>query len=234
MLNGTPETSEGLDTFMSLLYYSRIRFTTRLLPLLLASSLPAHVISVFGPGRDTTLVQNDLSLRSPEHYGFMSSGSHAAYFITFFMEHLAAQNRGKLSLVHYFPGLVLSDGFQDPALPFWFRAIFKYAAPLIRLSPSTLDGEVSGARTLFNASPRFPPCSADGKAAAKDSAGAIGVAESSDGIVGGGAYRVNYNNEQVATPKQYKKLREEGWLEKVVEHTLKAFEEIEAGRVFTE
>jgi hypothetical protein len=38
---------------MSLLYYSRMRFTIRVMPLLLASTLPAHVISVFGPGRDT-------------------------------------------------------------------------------------------------------------------------------------------------------------------------------------
>lgn len=33
--------------------------------------------------------------------------------------------------------------------------------------------------------------------------GGIGLAESSDGIVGGGAYRVNYNNDQAVTPPQY-------------------------------
>jgi hypothetical protein len=180
------------------------------------------------------LVRTDLSLRAPQNYGFGNSGSHAAYLTTFFMEHLAAQHPGKLALVHYFPGLVLSPGFQDPSFPFWFRAVFKYGAPLIRLSPLTLEGPESGARTLFNASPRFPPRRLDGKPVAADSAGNIGVAESSDGVVGGGAYRVNYNNEQVATPKQYVKLREEGWLDKTVKHTLKAFEEIEAGRVFTE
>lgn len=218
---------------MSLLYYSRMRFTTRVLPLLFSSSLPAHVVSVFGPGRDTTFIPTDLSLRSPKNYGFYNSGSHIAYLTTFFMEYLAAQNPGKLALVHYFPGLVLSDGFQDPTFPFWFRGIFKYGAPLIKLLPPTLNGKESGERTLFNASPRFPPRSADGKATLSKSVGGIGVAESSDGIVGGGAYRVNFDNEQVATPKQYKKLREEGWLDKVVNHTLKAFEEIEAGRVFT-
>ena len=225
----TPETTKGLDTFMCLLFYSRMRFTTRLVPLLLASSLPAHVISVYGPGRDTTFIPDDLSLRSPKNYGFGSPGSHAAYLTTFFMEHLAIQNANKIAFVHYFPGLLLSEVFQDPTFPLWFRAVFRYGAPIIRLSPMTLDGKVSGERTLFNASHRFPPRSADGRpVVSKD-----GVAESSDGIVGGGAYRVNYNNEQVATGKHYVKLKAEGWLEKVVEHFLRAYEEIEAGRVYT-
>ena len=44
---------------MSLLYYSRMRFVTRLLPLTLASSLAtgAHIVSVFGPGRDDRIFQ---------------------------------------------------------------------------------------------------------------------------------------------------------------------------------
>lgn len=143
----------------------------------------------------------------------------------------------------------------------------------MRLSPMTLDGEVSGARTLFNASPRFPPRAVNGNAEDQESTElvgnavssdgfvtrflrkipiltfllgslldgertqkavrSIGIAESSDGFVGGGAYRVNYNNEQVATGKQYKKMREEFWLDKCVKHTFKAWEEIEAGGVFT-
>lgn len=232
--NVVAETAEGLDRFMSLLYFSRMRTTTQLLPLLLASSLPAHVVSVFGPGRDTTFIPTDISLRSPDNYGFMSSGSHAAYFTTFFMEHLAAQNPGKLALLHYYPGLVLGPGFADPALPWWFRAIFTYLGPLIKLMPQALDGPESGQRTLFNAGDRFPARSASGKAMDAKSGGVIGIAESSDGIVGGGAYRVYYNGEQVATPKKYEAWRAEGWLEKTVEHTLKAWEVIEAGKVFTD
>lgn len=231
---GSVETSEGLDTFISLLYYSRMRFITKLLSILLASRLPARVISVYGPGRDSTFVPDDLSLRSPKNYGFMNSGSHAAYLTTFFMEYLATQHPGKLALVHYFPGLILGDVFMDPTFPLWFRTIFKYGMPLIKLSPMTLSGDECGARTLFNASSRFPPRLPDGKPAEVKDVGPIGVAESSDGILGGGAYRVNYNNEQVATGSQYKKLREGGWLDKCVKHTFKAWEEIEAGRVFAE
>jgi hypothetical protein len=207
---------------------------TKLLPLLLASSLPARVVSIYGPGRDTNWIPDDLSLRSPKNYSFMNAGCHAAYFTTFFMEYLATQHPGKLALTHYFPGLILSGVFADPTFPLWFRAIFKYGAPLIRLAPMCLAGEECGARTLFNTSPRFPPRAMDGQATDLEKVGAIGVAESSDGIVGGGAYRVNYNNEQVATPKQYKQMREDGWLDKCVQHTFKAWEVIEAGGVFTE
>jgi hypothetical protein len=218
---------------MSLLYYSRMRFAIRVMPLLLASTLPAHVISVFGPGRDTTFIPTDLSLRLPQNYSFNNADSHAAYLTTFFMEHLAAQYPGKVAFVHNFPGLVLSKKFVDPTFPFWFRAMFKYLWPLIRMVPMTLSGEESGARTLFYASPRFPPRAADGEVASSKSLEGIGLAESSDGIVGGGAYRTNWNGEKVATGKQYEKLREEGWLGKAVEHTLNAFKEIEAGRKFT-
>lgn len=98
----------------------------------------------------------------------------------------------------------------------------------------TLTGEESGARTLFNASPRFPPKAVDGESADMKNAGSIGIAKSSDGILGGGAYRVNYNDEQVATGKQYEQMRKDGWLEKCVQHTLKAWEVIEAGEVFTD
>lgn len=55
--------------------------------------------------------------------------------------------------------------------------------------------------------------------------------ESSDRLVGGGASRGNCNGEQVATGKQYKVLRQAGWQDKAVEHTLKYFKRIEAGRV---
>jgi hypothetical protein len=224
------ETSEGLDRYFSLLYYSRMRFIIQLLPLLVASSLPAHVISVFGPHRSGSLFEDDLSLRDPKNYSFNNACSHTAYFKTFFMEYLAAQNPGKLSLVHFFPGLVLTESFEDPSLPRVIRWTFKYGAPILKAFAVSADKV--GERLLFNASERYPARLANGKSVVQKPGG-IEVAESSDGVVGGGAYRVNSEGEQVATEKQYKKLREEGWLDKVVAHTLKVFEEIQAGRVFT-
>ncbi|KAH7361083.1 hypothetical protein BKA65DRAFT_474195 [Rhexocercosporidium sp. MPI-PUGE-AT-0058] len=226
------ETKEGLDTFMSQLYYSRMRFITQLLPLLLSSTLPAHIISVFGPGRDAKLIPEDLSLRSPKNYGFMSSGSHAAYFKTFFMEHLAAQYSGKLSLVHYYPGLVVHAGPADPDAALFVRTLFSYVKPLLRMLPISVPMEENGQRTLFNASSRYPAREAS-ETKGKGTKDGLEIAESSDGIIGGGAYRGNYNNEMVAMPQQDVKLRAEGWMKKVVDHTMRAFEVIESGKVFT-
>jgi hypothetical protein len=79
---------------MSLLYDSHMRFIIKFLPLLLASPLPAHIVSVFGSQRDEKLFTNDRSLRNPKNYVFMSMGSHVAYLTTFFMENLAAKHPG--------------------------------------------------------------------------------------------------------------------------------------------
>lgn len=226
--NKRAETTEGLDTFMSLIYYSRMRLTVSLLPLLLACppESPAHIVSIFSPKRDASFIPTDISLRNPNNYGFMSSGSHAAYLKTFYMEHLAALYPGKLAFVHYFPGLVITPAFNNPEVPWWMKFIFKYGMPVIRWY--SLPKEECGERVLFNASERWVARGGEGKEEGEM------VVVASDGVVGGGAYKVDTDGEVVPTGKQYAKMREEGWLEKAVEHTDKVFAEIKAGRKFTE
>lgn len=236
--DGRKETTEGLDTLMSLWYYSRVRLTTQLLPLLLASNLPtgSRVVSVLGPGnekagRENKVYPDDLSLRDPKHYGFIALGDQLAYMKTFFFEYLAKKYPGKISLIHYFPGLVFTDAFGDPKLPLWFKTAFTVLKPLLSLSSRTIGREETGERLLFLASSRFPAreVSGDVKAGKGDE---IGVATASDGVVGGGAYRIIYTGEVIPTVEAYTKHRKDGLPEKCVEHTLKAFEVIEAGKVF--
>ena len=214
---------------MSLMYYSRMRFILQLLPLLLASSLPAHVVSVFGPGRDTKIFLDDLSLRDPKHYSFYNMGCHVAYLTTMFLENLAARHPGQLSLSHYYPALVLHDGFFNERLPSWIKWAFTIFMPLMRLV--AVPQAESGERVVYHTSPRFPPRSSNAVEDKPKTIGNIEVATSSDGVVGGGAYRTNWNGEMVPLTKGYKKLRENGFYEKVWNHTMKAFEDIEAGRV---
>lgn len=217
---------------MSLLYYSRMRFIMQLLPLLLASSLPAHVVSVFGPGRDTKLYPDDLSLRDPRHYSFINSGSHVAYMTTFYMEKLATSHPDRLSLTHYYPSLVLTNGFKDERLPKWFRLGWRYAvAPIIQ--PFTVPQVECGERVIFLASSRYPARPSKSTGGIPKSEGDVEIAISSDGVVGGGAYRGNWNGKAVPLGKAYEKLREEGLSERVWSHTMEAFKEIEAGKVFT-
>ena len=65
------ETIEGIDTVLSLRYYSRMRFAADLLPLL-STSTCARVISVFAPGREElSLKLDDLGLK--EKYSVLKS-----------------------------------------------------------------------------------------------------------------------------------------------------------------
>lgn len=153
---------------------------------------------------------------------------------TLFFEHLAKKYPGKISLIHYFPGLVFTDAFGDPKLPFWFKTAFTVLKPLLNLSSRTIGREETGERLLFLASSRFPARKDSGGGAGKTvgKEDEIGVATASDGVVGGGAYRIIYSGEVIPTVEAYARHRKEGLPEKCVQHTLEAFEEIEEGIVF--
>jgi hypothetical protein len=208
-----------------------MRFVTQLLPLLLASPLPGRVVSVFGPGRDTKLILDDLSLRKPQNFNFTSLGSHAAYMTTFFFEKMAASHPGKLSLSHYFPMLVITPAFKGDGVPVWFKGVFAVVGPLFKLL--SVNPKECGDRVLFHTSARFPARPDAGtKSPAK--IGNVNVASSSDGVLGGGAYRVNWNGEEVPLGKGYKNIRKDEVSEKVWDHTMKVFQDISAGGYFSE
>ncbi|KAK9321583.1 hypothetical protein V1517DRAFT_170511 [Lipomyces orientalis] len=232
------ETKEGLDTLLSLRYYSRMRFIINLLPLLLASPLPAHVVSVFAAGREGKFYPEDLSLRDPEHYGVFINISHVAYMTTFFVETLATRHPGQLSLVHVYPGLVMTNEFQTGRFPLWFKMMWRWlVAPIVW--PFSVPLRECGERILFLATPRFPAWQTTevGIIAQEDDSasveGNVAIAIGSDGNYGSGAYAVNWNGETIPTEKAYKRFREDGLAERVWDHTMKAFEDIEAGNVFT-
>lgn len=155
----------------------------------------------------------------------MNMGSHVAYFTTLFMEHLAQKNEGKLSLTHYYPKLVMTPAFGSERLPKWFRWVMVVMKPLLKLY--CVSSEECGNRVLFLASERYPARGL-GRVESK-----MGVAMGSDGVVGGGHYRCNWNEEVMESEKVFRKVKAEGLGENVVSHTLNAFEEIEKGGVFT-
>lgn len=225
-------TSEGLDKSLSLLYYSRMRFVTQLLPLLIASPLSGRVVSVFGPGRDTKLILDDLPLNKPKNFNFMNLGSHAAFMTTFFFENMAASHPGKLSLCHYFPNLVITPAFKGDGIPLWFKGVFTVIGPVFKLL--SVNPQECGERILFHTSPRFParPLEAGEKQPAK--VGNVNVASSSDGVIGGGAYRVNWDGEEVPLGKGYKNIRKADVSKKVWDHTMKVFHDISTSGYFSE
>lgn len=222
-----PATSEGLDAVMSLMYYSRMRFTLQLLPLLLASPLPAHVVSVYNPNLEGKLIADDLGLRKPGNIGLIAS-SHIGHLNTMFMESLAAKHPGKLALVHLYPGFVFTGA--EKSLPGWFQVLWRWVLQPI-CSFWEVKPEECGQRVVFYASGVYPPLEKERNGT--KTADGLEIAMSPDGMVGGGAYRVASNGDSIASGKVQKKVREDGMVEKVWEHTMKVFETIEAGKVFT-
>jgi hypothetical protein len=153
---------------MSLLYYSRIRFTQNLLPELQAENEPAHVISVYGAGLEGKLFRDDLALR--HHYSFANARSHIVHMTTIAFERLSRENPNP-SLVHVYPGLVVTPAYKDPSLPLWFRAVWVLAGPLVR-NVMSVPPEEAAKRMLFLASARFAPLNSGG---VNDSAIALGT-----------------------------------------------------------
>jgi len=223
----TKDTDEGLDISMALLYYSRMRFATQLLPLLRASKLPAHVVSVYAGGMESSgsFFPEDLPLERPGHYSFSNCRAHVVYMKTMFFEQLAKQNEGKVAFVHSYPSIVITPGYGNPNMPWWFKALWFVLGPLVKRF-FAISAEESGDRHLSLSGPRYPPRSVGGLSehSAADSA------VSTDGIRGGGAYAVDQYGEP--SPKKEKRVKDYSGLPKylqavVWEHTLAVFQAIE-------
>ena len=176
------------------------------------------------------LFKDDLSLRQPEHYAFANVRSHCIYMMTMFMQRVAKENPGKISLVHNFPGLVVTPGFDLPSLPLWLRITWKIMAPFARVF--AVDAEESGQRTLFLTTKRFP---ARGSEAVKGSE-VVDPCVGTDGQVGSGAYACVNDGE--ASPsvqkreKSYEGLQDGKFEQQVWDHTMKAFDDAVSGKVF--
>jgi len=156
-------------------------------------------------------------------------GSHASYLKTFYFEYLAAKYPGKLSLIHYYPGLVATDAFTGKSVPIFIKLTWKLMTPLQKLF--TVPKAECGERILFLASKRFP---ARDSTISEKGTGGLEVATASDGVVGGGAYRVDWDGGIIPIKKNYERLRTDRWGDKFVAHTNKVFADVEAGKVFTE
>ncbi|KAH8649365.1 hypothetical protein BX600DRAFT_388445 [Xylariales sp. PMI_506] len=222
------DTKEGIDVIMSLMYYSRMRAITQLLPLLLASNLPAAVSSVFAAGTEAKLFPDDLSLRAPGRYTYLQARSHIVYMHTLFMETLAAEHPGKLRFVHIFPGLIPGPGFNDPELSAWIRIITNYIVlPLFGRWIVTPPDEI-GNRIMSLTSAHYPP--RQGKGGPEQGEAAVGT----DGKPGSGVYALGSGGKNALKVKYYEQFDKDAMRRKVWEHTNKAFEVIASGQAFTE
>ena len=127
-----------------------------------------------------------------------------------------------------FPSVVITPAYNNPSMPWWFKVAWALLGPVAKVFST--KPEECGERILFLATERFPARALEGgeKGATTD------IAKGSDGVLGSGAYAVDLKGEPIDVEKAYVGLREGGFAEKVWEHTMKAFGDIEAGRKFAE
>jgi len=86
--------------------------------------------------------------------------------------------------------------------------------------------EEIGQRLLYcTSNERFP-------AAGPISKGSKNAIQATDGTHGGGAYAIRYTGEDSNVQQYYEQLRKGGLMEKVVQHTAKAFQTIAGGDKF--
>ncbi|KAK4553283.1 hypothetical protein LTR86_009583 [Recurvomyces mirabilis] len=223
-------TDEGLETTMSLHYYSRMRFILNLLPYLTASEHAAHIISICSAGAEIlwgTFYPDDLSLsRDPKaHYTYVNCRAHTTRMMTMFFETLAEQHPGKLSFIHSYPGMVFGPTNWSPSQPIWFQVLMRvlFAARYFIATSS----EESGQRTIFYATSRYPARSGRGQASGD-------VATSTDRVIGGGAYSCWSGNDDINVAKAYTSLRKDGFQARVWEHTNDVFQTVSNGQRFVE
>ncbi|PYH83250.1 hypothetical protein BO82DRAFT_382361 [Aspergillus uvarum CBS 121591] len=233
-LKGRDETAEGLDRKFVLHYYARMRFVTKLMPLLTAAAEQkasgglSRVVSVLDPqvavraGGAGVLDFKDLSLK--ETFSLKKSGHHAGLMGNFFLEELSRRYPAT-SFVHAYPSGVATGAMRELPAGKVLTAVF---AKLF--SPFLMPIGESGERHLFAAtSPRYPSRLVGEAEGAVDGDVAVG----SDGVKGGGSYWLNWDGEAYPKNNKIERTRGEGAVKKVWEHTEEVFKRVcEEGKTY--
>jgi len=201
-INVPQYTKEGIDLCLAIQYYSRIRLTTNLLPLLRKSSRP-RILSVLSGGNEKQMHDDDIGLENPHNYSWNAAVNHIATMMTLSFEYLA-ENDKQITFIHSFPGLVRTEIFSRLApaeeagmLGSTVLAIMaRFAFIMQWLFGSSV--EVAGARQAF--------------------------VLTSDEIGPGKIWRIDEKSAPVTAAGVLEKYREQGWREKVWDYTSRVIE----------
>ena len=214
--NMPAETTEGLDRKLTTNYYSRIRFTQQLLPLLQSASPQlSRVVSVLAPGTEDAIDLNDLDLK--QNFSLRKAGAHAVVMTDFAFEELATKNP-TVSFVHSYPGGVKTGFFKESGFAIKAMAQLAYTV----MSPWMVGIEESGERHLYGATSAAYPPKAGEKGGVEIWEGK--VKQGSAGEMGSGAYLIGSDGELKANEKVLRELRGKDAGAKIWAHTMKVFE----------
>ena len=200
----------------------------QLLPLLTASPLPGHVVSIYAGGFEdgNKAGQLPIGCPSPSEYGVGGVRKYTAFMKAFLFEELARKNAGHLSLSHIFPGLVDGPTFYSNDMPTWFRYTWRVMKPFASVGMTSTDD--CGQVMTYLLTSRYPARgTVDKENKNANDANGAGVAQSSDGVIGGGSYSLGQRGDVPAKGPTYGKIRQEGVAQKVWDHTVETLERIE-------
>ena len=195
-----------------------MRFIQNLTPLLLASTQPAHVISIFAGNMEDSIKSGDdpIGTAPPGKYSITSVRRNTCFMKTFYFEGLAEKYASKISFVHIYPGLVDGPGFYSDEIPLWFRITWRVLKPL--LSWYMTSPEVCGQVMVYLATKRYPAKgTGDGTAA---------TAFSSQHELGGGAYAVGQRGDE-SKKLSWARARKTDTGKKIWQHTQEVFRRAE-------
>ncbi|KAJ6263037.1 Oxidoreductase andH [Drechslerella dactyloides] len=234
------DTSEGLNWMAAISYYGQVRFITKLLPLLKRSAANDHftrVIRILAGGLEKPLDPHDLDMRN----GSLIRGRQMHTTITTVAFDQLAHENPEISFVHAFAGFVKTEGQKFPGLmSLIIRSVMWIAGSWLLIPP-----EESGERNLFYATSEIYPPAAVGAETANTGKGGAGAEESEhtgkekrkdegeevavglDGVKGSGCYTLHWDGTAKSGNKVLLEYRESGFREKVWEHTLAVYRNIE-------
>lgn len=177
-----------------------MRLLTNLLPLLKQSVQP-KVLNVLNGGKESPIFEDDLGLK--HKWSPIQVVTHSTTMTSLLFDHLAAENPG-VAFIHAQPGWVHTENFT--------RLSDAQQGPVWRLAVACIQGLAGALVGLFGVS-------------AKES-GERQAFHLASGLFGPGAWRVDYQSEDVAPNGFMKGARQNLLPLKIWSHTKEAFEEV--------
>lgn len=217
-----PETSEGLHALTALGFYTRLRITQLLLPLLKRSTGHlSRVINIAGGTKEDTLYPSDMQALTTPLYAIRG---HITTLITLGHEALAARAPG-VSFLQVFPGAVqtaLFDRIPGP-VGLVMRCFVALAGRWV-----LVPVQESGERNVFLATSGAFPGRDGGERDGIELVEGLSVAKGVDGKPGSGVYSLDYDGAEAGQSimNLLEGYRKEGMVERVWEHAQAEFERI--------
>ena len=205
---------------MSLSYYSRMRFTHNLLPLLTSAPHFARSLSILSAGFEAPLNLTDLDLKTS--FSLSKCADHTITMNTLMTTEFAKRNPS-VGFVHSYPSAVDTGLMRE--MPLWARVGLKVVKPLMGLF-FVGKGE-TGDRQLFVGSSGVYPAKGRGSVHGLEVPSKMEVACGTDGVRGSGGYMANWTGEPAKRKGIVREYVEGGVGEKVWEHTMGVFERAE-------